>query len=194
MSSGKYPRIPEIVIEPRIINQAEYTPAEIRCTVSGEPEPSVEWRRLDGGYISTDTVQRGGYLRFNSLRKSDEGVYQCYAYNDVGEADQVIQIYVREQAPQPPPREEVTVDPAVYTGEPGREVKLFCSSRPQGVITWSKAGSVALPRNVYANGEELTIQYTTVDDSGRYICSVRFPNGVQRQSYAEVQIEARSHE
>lgn len=183
-----------MTVEPRVIDQEEYTTAEIRCTSSGYPQPEIEWRRLDGGYLSTDTVNRQGYLRFNSLRKSDEGVYQCHSYNDAGEHDQIIQVYVREQAPRPPAREEVNVEPSQYTGEPGKEVKLYCSSSPRGSITWSKAGSVQLPRNVYVNGEELTIQYTTVDDSGRYICAVRFPNGVSRQSFADVSIVARSHE
>lgn len=177
-----------------MINQDEFSTAELRCSASGNPQPRLEWSRLDG-YLSTDVVLRDGFLRFNSLRKSDEGTYQCVAQNDVGDSDIVVQIYVREQQQQRPPvREEVNIQPAEYTGEPGREVKLFCSANPNGEITWSKAGSVALPPNVYVSGEELTIQYTTVDDSGRYVCSVRFPSGVQRQSNADVSIIARSNE
>ncbi|XP_070509893.1 basement membrane-specific heparan sulfate proteoglycan core protein isoform X10 [Chironomus tepperi] len=192
-STEEYPRAPQVIVEPRVINQEEFTPAEIRCSVSGYPQPRVEWRRLDG-YLSTDIVQREGYLRFNSLRKSDEGTYQCVGQNNVGESEITIPIYVREQAARPPAREEVNVEPSEYTGEPGREVKLYCSSSPRGTVSWSKTGSVQLPRNVYVSGEELTIQYTTVDDSGRYICSVRFPNGVSRQSYADVSIVPRRDE
>lgn len=133
-------------------------------------------------------------MRFNSLRKSDEGTYQCVGQNNVGEAEVTIPIYVREQAARPPAREEVSVEPSAYTGEPGKEVKLYCNASPRGTVTWTKSGSVQLPRNVYVSGEELTIQYTTVDDSGRYVCSVQFPNGVTRQSYADVSIVARSNE
>ncbi|KAL7036766.1 hypothetical protein ACKWTF_008935 [Chironomus riparius] len=192
-STEVYPRPPEVIVEPRVINLEEFTPAEIRCSAAGYPQPRVEWRRLDG-YLSTDIVQREGYLRFNSLRKSDEGTYQCVGQNNVGEAEITIPIYVREQAARPPAREEVSVEPSEYTGEPGKEVKLYCNASPRGKVTWTKTGSVQLPRNVYVSGEELTIQYTTVDDSGRYICSVQFPNGVTRQSYADVTIEARSNE
>jgi hypothetical protein len=136
-------------------------------------------------------------LRFNSLRKSDEGTYQCTAYNDHDTVDVIVQVYVRQQQVRPPPppqREEVRIEPDRYAGEPGQEVKLFCSASPRGEVSWSKAGSVELPDNVYVGGEELTIQYTTVDDSGRYICNVRFPSGVQRQASVDVSIVARSNE
>jgi hypothetical protein len=95
---------------------------------------------------------------------------------------------------RPPSREEVRIEPDRYSGEPGQEVKLFCSATPQGEVTWSKAGSVELNDNVYVGGEELTIQYTTVSDSGRYTCNVRFPSGNERQSSVDVNIVARSNE
>lgn len=187
-----------------MINQNEFTSAELRCTATGYPEPTIEWRRLDG-YLSNDVVNRDGYLRFNSLRKEDEGSYQCIAINEAGQSDVIVPIYVYEQQtrPQPPirpqptrpPREEVTIEPSQYSGEPGVEVKLYCSSNPQGgSATWSKAGSVELPQNVYASGDELIIEYPTVDNSGRYVCTVQFPSGAVRQSTADVNIYARSNE
>jgi len=190
-----YPRVPQVSVTPNVINQDEFSVAELRCVATGNPEPVVRWARLDDAELSHDVVERDGYLRFNSLRASDEGSYRCYAQNDAGDADQVIQIYVRSsrpQPPQPPSVETVSISPSQFRGEPGEEVKLYCNSQPQGRVTWSKAGSVELPSNAYATGNELVIRYTAVDDSGRYLCSVQFPNGVSRSSVADVSITARN--
>jgi contactin 2 len=195
-------RAPEVQVEPRNIDQDEFTSAELRCTASGSPQPRIEWRRLDGR-LSNDVVSRDGYLRFNSLRKSDQGSYQCSAYNDAGEDYVVIPIFVREQIvrPQPPPRpqpprqrEEVSINPSSFSGAPGSEVRLVCSSNPAGYATWTKAGSVELPENVQTYEGELTIDYASVDNSGRYVCTVRFPSGVERQSSADINIMPRSNE
>jgi hypothetical protein len=61
-------------------------------------------------------------------------------------------------------------------------------------VTWSKAGSVELPQNAYASNEELTIEYPTADNSGRYVCIVRFSSGVVRQSVVDVNIVVRSND
>lgn len=183
-------RVPVITVTPLIISQEEYSVAELRCSASGSPSPRIEWTRLDG-HISSDVVTRDGFLRFNSLRKSDEGSYRCFAQNNVGEADQTIQVYVRGHAT---PSEEVSVTPTQYTGEPGEEIHLRCSSNPRGRVSWTKSGAVELPRNAFASGEELTIRYSTADDSGRYICNIVFPSGSTRSAYADVVITARSNE
>lgn len=166
--------------------------AELRCTATGSPQPSIEWRRLDG-HLSTDVIHRDGYLRFNSLRKADEGSYQCIAHNNAGEADVTIPIYVRSQVVRPP-KEVVRVEPSQYSGEPGEEVKIYCNPSTPGTITWTKAGSVDLPQNVYVTGDVLTIEYATVSNSGRYVCTVRFPSGVTRQQTADITIYSRSTE
>lgn len=196
-----FPTVPEVLVSPAIVNQDENSSAELRCTASGSPEPRIQWIRLDG-QMSSDVIIRDGYLRFNSLRKSDEGNYRCFAQNNVGDADQTIQVYVREQRrqdPRPQPRpepeqEDVNVSPIQHSGEPGEEIVLRCSSQPRGRVTWTKSGAVELPRNVYVSGEELTIRYSTVDDSGRYVCNIQFPSGNTRSSFSDVSIVARSNE
>jgi Immunoglobulin domain len=202
-----FPTAPQVLISPAIVNQDENTATELRCTASGSPEPRIQWLRLDGE-MSQDVIIRDGYLRFNSLRKSDEGNYRCYAQNSVGDSDQTIQIYVREsrrpgpprpeqprpRPDQPQPQEDVSVSPQQHSGEPGEEIVLRCTAYPRGRVTWTKSGAVELPRNVFSSGEELTIRYSTVDDSGRYICNVQFPSGNTRSSFSDVVIVARSNE
>lgn len=134
-------------------------------------------------------------MRFNSLRKSDEGTYRCFAQNNVGDGDQTVQVYIRRRPDQPPAViEEVNVSPDRHSGEPGEEVLLRCVAQPRGRVTWTKLGAVELPRNVFVSGEELTIRYSTVDDSGRYVCNILFPSGSTKTAYADVTIVARSNE
>lgn len=188
-----------MTISPNFIDEPEYSNVEIRCTASGNPRPRVQWERIDGSQISSDVLIREGYLRFNSLRKSDEGTYRCSAQNDAGDGDQVIQIYVQEQRltptrPPTPSREIVTVSPVRFDGEPGEDVTLRCQSNPRGRVTWSKAGSVELPRNAEVAEDELIIRYPTADDSGRYTCTVQFSSGNTRTAHGDVNIVLRSND
>jgi hypothetical protein len=130
------------------------------------------------------------------LRQSDEGTYRCFAQNDVGDVDQSVQVYISRQPSPPrfPEIEEVSISPDQHSGEPGENIVLRCNSQPRGRVTWTKSGAVELPRNVFVSGEELTIRYSTADDSGRYICSVQFPSGTTRSSSADVSVIARSSE
>lgn len=185
-----------MAIAPNFVDEPEFTSVEVHCTASGNPRPRIQWERLDGFQMSSDVIIREGSLRFNSLRKSDEGSYRCSAQNNAGEGDQVIQIYVQERRrdPLPPVHEQVTVAPGRYEGEPGEEIILRCSSIPRGRVTWSKAGSVELPRNAHVSDEELVIRYSTADDSGRYVCTVQLSSGNTRSAYSDVSIIARSSE
>lgn len=195
-----FPTAPEVTISPNFVNEPEFSNVEIRCTASGNPRPRVQWERIDGSEISSEVLLREGQLRFNSLRKSDEGTYRCSAQNDAGDGDQVIQIYVQEQRQSPPrptpptSREQVTILPARFDGEPGEDVTLRCQSNPRGRVTWSKAGSVELPRNAEVAEEELVIRYPTADDSGRYTCTVQFSSGNARTAHSEVNIVVRSND
>lgn len=143
-------------------------------------------------FMSSDVMIRDGYLRFNSLRKTDEGSYRCYAKNNVGDHDQILQVYVRGTTEAP--IEEVYISPDVYRGHPGDEITLTCATQPAGRVTWSKAGAVELPRNAYVSGDVLSIQYSTVDDSGRYVCNSQFPSGNVRSAHADVTIQQTSHQ
>ena len=174
-----------------MIDASEGESADVVCTATGYPTPQVVWERLDGR-MPTDVVIRDGFLRFNSLRSSDMGGYSCNAKNSVGEHDQLLQVFVKDS--RPPLVDAVSVSPARFDGQPGEEIILTCTTRPTGRVTWSKAGSVELPRNAYANGQVLTIQYSTVDDSGRYVCHCDFPNGNTQSAHSDVAISARNNQ
>lgn len=188
---NKYPQGPKVTLSPTTIDASEGESADIVCSATGYPKPQIVWERLDGR-MPTDVIIRDGFLRFNSLRTSDMGSYSCNAKNNVGEHDQLLQVFVRGS--RPVAVDSVSVSPARFEGEPGEEIVLTCDSRPAGRITWSKAGSVELPRNAFANGAVLSIQYSTVDDSGRYVCHCNFPNGNTRSAHSDVVVLARTNQ
>lgn len=159
---------------------------------TGPPTPRIRWIKLEDE-ISPDVIIRGGHLRFNSLRKSDAGTYSCFAENEAGSSDQTVIVQVRGGRLQQG-SEEVIVSPTQLTSEPGEEITIHCSASPRGRVSWSKAGAVELPRNVFVAGDDLTIRYSTADDAGRYICTVQFPSGVTRSASTDVIITIRSNE
>lgn len=111
-----------VLIRPRIyelinITRAEHGEAEIICKATGSPPPEITFRRWgsqeeflvgpqngDESYISLE--QRGdkeraestGTLRFDKLRRSDDGLYECVARNKGDSAYKVGHITV-EYAP-----------------------------------------------------------------------------------------------
>lgn len=185
------PQAPQVTLQPVTIDEDEYKSAEVYCSATGNPKPQIYWDRIDAP-MSSDIYSRDGYLRFNSLQRSDSGSYRCFAQNSIGDHDQILNVYVRSN--QPIPSESVYIKPTSFSGRPGDEVTLSCNASPRGTVTWSKLGAVTLPRNVYVRGDEIIIQYSTVDDSGTYSCHVDFASGGRGSATAVVQISAVSNQ
>ena len=64
-------------------------PLMIKCHASGFPTPSIKWKRL--GKTIGDQA-----LYFNSLKRSDGGVYLCEAYNQAGKDSKEIIVRVND--------------------------------------------------------------------------------------------------
>ena len=137
---GSLPKRPSVSINPQMVQNDEYESVDIQCTVGGYPTPSVEWRRLDAP-MSPNVIISNGFLRFNSLRMSDSGTYECYASNSVGDNNQILQVYVRERQVPSPTMPSVSISPETYSGKSGDQIVLTCICTPSGTITWSKYGS-----------------------------------------------------
>ncbi|XP_051863586.1 basement membrane-specific heparan sulfate proteoglycan core protein isoform X17 [Drosophila albomicans] len=169
-------RSPARIIDlPSTVTIDEYQAYEITCQVDGNPAPSVKWTRVDGqadGHIRTD----GGRLIFESPRKSDEGQYRCTAENQYDRDEKYVQIYVRGNAPvPPPPRERVYIQPEDYNGEAGDTVRFTCQSTSGALLhyEWLHDSYPLNPqqqRNIIISGDTLEIRDATARDSGIYTC------------------------
>lgn len=134
---------PEVHVSPSYIDDNEYSSPELHCHVTGFPTPRTRWERLDGR-LSHDVVVHQGTLRFNSIRKSDEGTYICIAENSVGRNDATIEIYVRQDEENtyptepPSPPHDIRIIPDNYVGHPGAEVILTCGNDANAYVSWNK--------------------------------------------------------
>ncbi|XP_070067065.1 basement membrane-specific heparan sulfate proteoglycan core protein isoform X29 [Drosophila virilis] len=164
----------QIVSLPSTVTFEEYQTNEISCEVEGNPAPTVTWTRIDGqadGHMRTD----GNRLIFESPRKSDEGRYRCQAQNQYDSDEKYVQVYVRGNAPQPPPpvRERVYIQPEEYNGEAGDTVRFTCQSTSGAQLhyEWLHDGyPLNGQRNILISGDMLEIRDATGRDSGVYTC------------------------
>lgn len=59
----------------------------MECVVSGTPQPEIVWYRNGVRIISNSvTILDGGLLRIHSVDPTDEGIYQCFAKSEAGQA------------------------------------------------------------------------------------------------------------
>ncbi len=71
--------------------------AELTCLINGEPQPRVTWYkgnevvRLDDR-ISADSAGNRHILLIKTLRSDDVDTYMCYTINELGSAQEVIEI------------------------------------------------------------------------------------------------------
>lgn len=148
--------------------------------------------------MSTDIDINEGYLRFNSIRKSDEGDYRCTSRNYYGDDTKILHVYVRESATQPPyvppyPQPSIVeINPPYYNGRPGEEVRLSCSGQSGSRLDWSKSGQERLAYNIRVTHGILIISEARIEDSGRYICTSYPAYGSSSSQTAEVSIGTRS--
>uniref|UniRef100_A0A8D8ES81 Basement membrane-specific heparan sulfate proteoglycan core protein n=1 Tax=Culex pipiens TaxID=7175 RepID=A0A8D8ES81_CULPI len=192
VEGGSSSRKPEVSLSEDVIDRDEFRSADVTCTATGFPTPIVTWERMDNHPLSSNVIIEYGLLRFNSLRKSDEGTYRCSARNDIGESDKILHVYVRESRPSPThpdhAYETVVINPDNYQGRSGEQITLTCVCQPRGQVRWAKTGEPDLPRNSYIQNELLIIEHATAENSGRYTCTAIFPSGRERSSFVDVSV------
>lgn len=175
------------------IDQDEHLSAEVLCTATGYPTPTITWERVDQP-LPYHAVTERGLLRFSALRQQDAGTYRCVARNDVGESDTLLTVYVRPAVgPTLPPSyptemERVEISPSSFDGQPGEVIRLICRCSPTAQVVWSKLGERQLPSNADVRNEMLIIEHASQENTGRYSCTAYFPNGRTKTSTVDVVI------
>lgn len=154
---------------------------------TGHPEPTLSWERLDAP-MPSHIINREGVLHITAATKADEGSYRCVGINNVGDHDQILQIYVRESRPQP---SSIHIIPDRFDGTEGEEITLRCESGRRGIVVWIKQGERELPSRASPRGDTLTIRDSHVTDSGRYLCTVNLPGGAVQTAHSDVRIHPR---
>ena len=170
-----------------------YESTEFECQVTGTQPVQVEWTRLNGE-IGRNVRIVGPIIQFMQVEKSDEGSYRCSASNSYGTDTKILPVYVDNGRPVPrpplPPQSASVVEirPPSFSGEPGEEVKLSCTSSRSGSLEWSKENHVTLANHIYVYEGILIIRQATYEDSGKYICKSISPYYPPEISTVEVVI------
>ena len=162
------------------------SPLTISCAVTGDPPPSVTWKKITrtSQVIRSDSPS----LELSSVRTDDEGTYACVASNLAGQVEERLQVIVTDDdyavSPSPssppsppsrPPRPGENNYPVVL----GNNVKLvadivgnFADIR----TTWRKESGQISGRH-FQRGNTLYINNAQREDAGVYICQGRDSRG-----------------
>ena len=85
---------PTLIVSPTKLTVNEGGSASFQCSDSGNPQPVIKWRRVNSqSEISKSAILRG-QLRFQNVKGSDSGVYECSAANILGKARTVAELVV----------------------------------------------------------------------------------------------------
>ena len=134
------------------------------CQATGQPTPTVTWRKAFSQLPKEKTIVVDGNLTIVSVRKPDGGAYACVAKNVLGEDSAVAQVTVINEL-------KFTLRPPIEVAASGfSNVMLNCKAQASIHILWKRPGQ-NLPQNhvLYSNG---TLLLTTVaaNDAGPYTC------------------------
>ncbi|XP_051990414.1 cell adhesion molecule 3-like isoform X1 [Xyrauchen texanus] len=87
---------PSVQIHPESDLPKEGEKFYLQCVGNGNPEPTAfEWEKKDGELHPLVKVD-GAFLRFESLNKSDNGIYRCLADNGIDRQDGSYTLLVQE--------------------------------------------------------------------------------------------------
>ncbi|KAL1250062.1 hypothetical protein QQF64_021067, partial [Cirrhinus molitorella] len=144
---------PVATVNPPVLTVQQGQRAEFRCTVTGNPNPAVEWIGGPGKRLSSKAVIRNGLLTIPSVDRSDEGEYICKALNTHGEhtARGVLHVQSTSQ-PHGLPNVQVS-HPRVEIHE-GETLRLYCRAvgSPTPALTWKKRGGSLPPQAIPSHG------------------------------------------
>ncbi|XP_074607150.1 uncharacterized protein LOC141860078 [Acropora palmata] len=138
-----------------------------RCNVTGYPVPVVTWRKL-GGVLATERAVYGERsLSLVGARKTDTGLYQCRAKNNLGESSALTTLVVWTQPKlilRPPSR--------VYK-KTGQNLLLNCKATPLASVFWRRVRGDWIADRMKVKNGTLEISSLTQSDSGSYVCEAR---------------------
>ena len=83
-----------VIVSPAKLTVNEGGSASFQCSAIGNPAPVIKWRRVDSQSEISKSAILQGQLRFQNVKGSDSGVYECSAANILGKARAVAQLVV----------------------------------------------------------------------------------------------------
>ncbi|XP_035706898.1 Down syndrome cell adhesion molecule-like protein Dscam2 [Folsomia candida] len=189
---------PKWILEPRDVNVSVGHSLSLQCRAEGHPTPAITWKRAIGMHpgdykdilspTGSSSPFANGTIRFDQVRKSDEGNYLCEARNDVGSGLSKV-IFLKVNAPAKFNAEEQAAN-SVISVRFGEKAILGCrigGDLPIQIEWGNKHGKIGPHSNhryTFRQQEledgilsELLIASVDRSDSGAYSCRASNPFG-----------------
>ncbi|MBN1981701.1 MAG: immunoglobulin domain-containing protein, partial [Chitinivibrionales bacterium] len=129
---------------------------------------SFEWFKNDT-LITNPALKAGGQLRFDRLKRTDQGRYRCVVSNADG-ADTALPFMLSFSQPQPP---VITLHPQSQTVTTGSRVRFTCAAKPAVRYQWIRNDS-AIAQAVH---DSLILPSASLyDNNTRFRCRVSTPD------------------
>ncbi|XP_068154728.1 basement membrane-specific heparan sulfate proteoglycan core protein [Drosophila tropicalis] len=189
-----------IDVEPREPPSIEISPTEpqvahvgtqsaLYCRViGGIPEPTIQWRRVDGKPLSPRHKEQAhdpGYILIDDIQISDDGDYECSATNVMGSVKVTTSVRVVES-----PVISLTPDESIIYLTEGDELRISCqaSGYPNPSVQWDyRDATPELYSNRVSNTAYLNIYRVSASNARNYVCTATNEAGTdERQIRVEV--------
>ena len=94
---GESIQAPTVAVSPKSLTVNESEVASMQCSASGNPVPTVVWRKVNGSLPAVRSAVFGSKLQIRSSEGNDSGVYQCEARNILGTSRGEIKLNVNSK-------------------------------------------------------------------------------------------------
>ena len=134
------------------------------CKATGQPTPTVMWRKAFGHVSKANIVVAGWNMTILSLKKADGGAYACSVKNLLSEDSAVALVTVIDRL------EFILAPPPTVVANESSDIILNCAAHGEKDILWERQ-SQALPKNhaIFSNGT-LLLRMVSANDAGTYKC------------------------
>ncbi|CAL1527760.1 unnamed protein product [Lymnaea stagnalis] len=146
---------------------------ELKCRSSGDPAPTIQWKREEGRIPFGRARQLDdGTLRIEKVQVQDDGVYVCVAENSAGTVEAVGRLSVQTHP-------SFLIKPKDLSVGRGRTAILQCvvTGNPPPTVFWAKGKDQSLlfpnqDSGRFSVSDDGTLRITSVEyrDEGSYLC------------------------
>ncbi|XP_054472345.1 neural cell adhesion molecule L1-like protein [Anoplopoma fimbria] len=168
---------PEWVAEPESQLSMIGSDVLIKCSASGNPQPTITWRVNGEPLQGANRKVFDDTIVLHNAKESDSAVYQCEASNKHGTLLSNANIMIMNLPPM-----ILTKEGEDYSAVEEKGVMMHCTvfSSPPSTITWSKDDSpesVDGPRFFVHDNGSLEIYSAEKEDAGQYTCLAKNTEG-----------------
>ncbi|XP_072887750.1 basement membrane-specific heparan sulfate proteoglycan core protein isoform X3 [Hemitrygon akajei] len=181
ITSTSESRPPTVMDYPSPTSVTEGEMVELRCQVTGHPQPRITWYRTGTPLTSNHQVQ-GPVLRILHMTPADVGDYICRAENVLGMQEVRFSVSITLTIHGTAPKVRVYSSPDKVTV--GEMLELHCQAtgQPEPRVTWYRTGG--LTTNHQVQGPVLRILRVSPADTGDYICRAENALGMQEVKFS----------